>query len=55
MAPKITMDIDWCVITLFEENHSYLTQKTYKVQRKKPWKIELDKELLIVEKFEIIY
>ena len=55
MAPKITMDVDECIITLFEENHSYLTQKTYKVQRKKPWKIELDKELLIVEKFEIIY
>lgn len=55
IAPKITMDIDWCVITLFEENHNYLTQKTYKVQRKRPWKIELAKESLIVEKPAIVY
>ena len=41
MAPKITADINYYVITLFEENHEYLTQKTYHVQRKKPWKIEL--------------
>ena len=54
-APKIAMDIDWCVITLFEENHKYLTQKTYKVQRKRPWKIELTNELLIIEKPVIMY
>lgn len=48
LGPKILADGDWYIVTLFEDNHETFVQKTYKVQRKKPWKIELANEHVMI-------
>lgn len=50
MLPIVSMDDNYCYITLFEENYENIKQITYLIQKKNPWEISQVHENIIIKK-----